>query len=660
MNKFLLFLIGSVFLCLPSFGQLDCFLPKPNQGAPDYEFYANKLNAWVGFVWQLPSNYTGALEGPDRDFYNSGTFKGYMPYDRPGFLPSNHYNFDMNFNITGNTNTDSTFFSTIAFADRNTVDNTPGCEVQHQYFGVLLRTKIWIPEPGIYKITIGSDDGSFLRSNNDIIHDNWGPGKTYNYEENIFTYYRSYPGNDYVGFDLSYYELQGSNRLSFKLERYFGPGEIEGSQDVCGIAPDPVAFVSKGPATYAQGNDGGITYQWQYSLDDDPEGAWTDIPEATSLTYKVPKYEESDTLRNWTGMRYFRRVAIPTAVVSEPTASNIVSVNINPIENMDQAAFGDNKWIGHVYRGSGVFTDENYAGRIEESGVDFSQHFGGISMLDHRFDLVNGCYVTTTNFSVKYKMRLTVDNPGTYTFRLTADDGFRFFINDELQMNHWTSPPNVERTMEYYVTEPGYLDLKIEYYEKGDGNLMRFNSKFVILPLEWGRLSAEACGQDNCLTWETIQEKNTSHFELERSYDGVEWEMFDNSVQAQGNSTELHTYHFTDRRVMASKVYYRIRQVDLDEAFAYSDVMRVDNPFYVQSFVPFPNPTTDKIRFFSHQNVVGVSLISHDYLTHRTMDPVRLHDKRYEVDLGGLKAGVYLFIVRKEDGETETFRIIKN
>src|SRR5690606_37332966 len=142
---------------------------------------------------------------------------------------------------------------------------------------------------------------------------------------------------------------------------------------------------------------------------------------------------------------------------------------------------------------------------------------------------------------------------------------------------------NVPHELPYFAAEAGHLDLVIEYYEGTGGNVMAFESDFVILPLEWGRVTAEACGQDNCLTWETLQEKNTSHFELERSYDGIEWEMFDNSVQAQGNSTEMHTYNFTDKRVMASKMYYRIRQVDLDEAFAYSDVMRVDNPFYSKS-----------------------------------------------------------------------------
>ncbi len=110
---------------------------------------------------------------------------------------------------------------------------------------------------------------------------------------------------------------------------------------------------------------------------------------------------------------------------------------------------------------------------------------------------------------------------------------------------------------------------------------------------------------------------------------------------------------------MASKVYYRIKQVDLDEAFAYSEVMRVDNPFYSKNFMPFPNPTMDKIRFFSATTVLGVSLISNNYVLYRNMHPERLHDNRYEVDLSGLKPGNYVVLLQKEGGATESFKVIK-
>ncbi|HLW19915.1 MAG TPA: hypothetical protein VKX33_06315, partial [Cyclobacteriaceae bacterium] len=135
--------------------------------------------------------------------------------------------------------------------------------------------------------------------------------------------------------------------------------------------------------------------------------------------------------------------------------------------------------------------------------------------------------------------------------------------------------------------------------------------------------------------------------------------MFDNSVLAQGNSTEKISYDFTDNQFMASKVYYRIRQVDLDGAYEYSEVMRVDNPFYATGFLPFPNPTMDKIRFFSKSEVVGLWLVSNDYLVNKEVKPEMMNDNRYEVDLVGLKPGNYVIVVETRDGEKDVFKVIK-
>jgi len=617
---------------------------------------------WYGYTYKIPDTYTGSTDTqrnfPIRDF------KGFLPYDQPGFLRRDTINFDINFNDTGNTSTDGNYFSTIYHPN----DATAGCDVQLNNFGVILLTQFRIPETGIYKITIGSDDGSYLKEsiggNVKVIHDNWGPGKTYNYEENIFDYYREYEANTWVHYDLSYYEKTGSNRLSFKIVKYVGPGEIEGRQDVCGIAPNPREFGSKGPATYEEGDDEGITYQWQYSLDDDPDGTWTDIVGANGLTYKIPKYDvndpeydENDPERNWVGRRYFRRVAIPTAIVSATTASNIVEVNISPIADWDREEYGDNEWIGHVYRGEGEFSEANYAGRTENASANFRETFGNENMNDHRFDLDYGCYIVTTDFSVKYKMKLDVV-PDTYTFTVFGDDGFRLYANGQKILDKWEGSQG-ERSTDYVVTSAGQLELELQYYEGTGRSEIEFSYTSLILPLEWGRVSAEACGPANCLTWETIQEKNTSHFELERSYNGMDWEMFDNSVLAQGNSTEKISYDFTDNQFMASKVYYRIRQVDLDGAYEYSEVMRVDNPFYATGFLPFPNPTMDKIRFFSKSEVVGLWLVSNDYLVNKEVKPEMMNDNRYEVDLVGLKPGNYVIVVETRDGEKDVFKVIK-
>ncbi len=96
------------------------------------------------------------------------------------------------------------------------------------------------------------------------------------------------------------------------------------------------------------------------------------------------------------------------------------------------------------------------------------------------------------------------------------------------------------------------------------------------------------------LNWATANESNSKHFNVERSVDGVRYEKI-GQVKAAGNSTQIRQYSFTDNEALAQNatvLYYRLQQVDIDEAFSYSSVVRInigevktENVFRV-----FPNP----------------------------------------------------------------------
>ncbi len=664
MGRFLLF-VATMLSPLFSYAQLDC----TESTVPST--YSQGVGEWKAYVFQLSPAYN-----PNEDYsreFSAGSgaarkYRGYLPHG-PDFLPTGSLDFDINFGDTGNYATDSTFFRT----DKNWKDNSiPGCDTQLQNFGVIFRSRVTIPsgESGIYRFTIGSDDGSRLgltiREGGEklwdtIPHNNWGGPKTYNYPENRFNYYIELLEGQEVYLDLSYYEREGSNRISFEMVKYLGPGEIEGSQDLCGIAPDPLGFTSRGPASFLTGT---VSYQWQHSLvDDAAPHHWTDIEGATGLTFDESQFHKNGEDQE---VHYYRRVAINTAddVVSRVPTDQRLRVTVNYIENLDQEEYGDNRWIGHIYRGKDTINDDLYMGRTLENEV-FAQNFNynNIPSSPVYFTPDYGCTFLTDDFMVRYKMAMSLE-PGDYTFKVRGDDGFRLSLNGGASwvINQWSNgTKNTFSTFTLEVEQAATMNLVLEYYEGRIGNFIEFDYEFesLALPLEWGEVKADACGPDNCLTWETIQEKNTSHFELERSYNGLDWELFDSSVQAQGNSTEMHTYKFTDKRVMASKIYYRIKQVDLDEAYEYSEVMRVDNPYFVRSYLPFPNPTVDKIRFFSASEVIAVSLISNDYLLNRGVGLEKLHDNRYEVDLVGLKPGNYVILVETLDGRRDVFKVIK-
>jgi hypothetical protein len=79
------------------------------------------------------------------------------------------------------------------------------------------------------------------------------------------------------------------------------------------------------------------------------------------------------------------------------------------------------------------------------------------------------------------------------------------------------------------------------------------------------------------LEWETLQESNSSFFEVQRSTDGTRFSAI-GSVPAHGNSQTPIKYNFTDDEAPSGAVFYRLKQVDKDGNFTFSKVIVVDLP----------------------------------------------------------------------------------
>jgi hypothetical protein len=456
---------------------------------------------------------------------------------------------------------------------------------------------------------------------------------------------------------LNYYENDGANRFSFNIELYFGPGEIKmgndasGSVTFCGINPDPTIISSLGPAVF---EDGEVTeYFWQYATTNDESTVWTTIPGATGKDYDIPAYQDD----SWTGTRYYRRGATNTIVDDEGVSTdvdvftNVLEVIMNPIPDLDRTEFGDNEWIGHTYDAPRNFATSNYAGRVFEDAV-FHQSFpGGV-----------GCTSQTSNFTVQYRMRMDV-SPGTYEFTVNGDDGYRLIIDGVTVIDEWMKEGGRKSTADTYeldVSEDGVIELILDYYELGGDQSITFDyvETLLVLPLEWGDFLGQSCGENNCLNWSTLQEKNTSHFILERSYNGFSWEIFGETLEAQGNSNQEVYYDYADHSVTKDVTFYRIKQVDLDGTFSYSDVIRVENNSVRNKLMPFPNPTTDLLFVDSEEGILSVELTSQDQRVRANPLLEKVSDSRYQIDMRQFPSNHYLVTIQTEKSK-KTYKIMK-
>lgn len=83
------------------------------------------------------------------------------------------------------------------------------------------------------------------------------------------------------------------------------------------------------------------------------------------------------------------------------------------------------------------------------------------------------------------------------------------------------------------------------------------------LPVELIKFNAECYTDYIGLEWQTASESNASHFNLEKSIDGTFWDVIE-TVQAQGNTSELTTYNVRDYNPSGQIAYYRLVQYDFD------------------------------------------------------------------------------------------------
>jgi hypothetical protein len=127
------------------------------------------------------------------------------------------------------------------------------------------------------------------------------------------------------------------------------------------------------------------------------------------------------------------------------------------------------------------------------------------------------------------------------------------------------------------------------------------NPPDVPLPVELSSFSAKYNDESVRLNWITKTEVNNYGFNVERRINEGEWNTL-GFVKGHGNSNSLKEYRYTDNDLFAggSKFQYRLKQLDNDGSFEYSDVIEVEilpTKFELSQNYPNPfNPSTT-IRF---------------------------------------------------------------
>ncbi len=163
------------------------------------------------------------------------------------------------------------------------------------------------------------------------------------------------------------------------------------------------------------------------------------------------------------------------------------------------------------------------------------------------------------------------------------------------------------------------------------------------------------------LNWNTQIEINFSHFTIQRSADGANWEDI-GTVEAKGNSAVQTDYSFTDVQPLAGTNYYRLALVNLDDTYTYSDVKVLQSAAITRvSF--FPNPAHDYVNVSlggvnGRQVTILLTSISGRLMQERTA--VTGSGTVVSFPIQNIAAGMYVLTVVNEDGTRESSPVLIN
>ncbi|HOR60987.1 MAG TPA: T9SS type A sorting domain-containing protein, partial [Bacteroidales bacterium] len=176
------------------------------------------------------------------------------------------------------------------------------------------------------------------------------------------------------------------------------------------------------------------------------------------------------------------------------------------------------------------------------------------------------------------------------------------------------------------------------------------------LPVELVSFVAECNNNNNVqLYWETASEINNDYFEIQRSTDDLAWEVIAN-IQGAGFSNTTLYYDYLDKENPNANIYYRLRQVDYDGAYKFSDIISIrcknimEQP--IVSIYPNPFNSTLNIEFENWDlNYAEIELLD---ITSRTIKTWKLENTLpnfvHEVNLSNLNPAMYMLRIKTSSG----------
>ena len=246
-----------------------------------------------------------------------------------------------------------------------------------------------------------------------------------------------------------------------------------------------------------------------------------------------------------------------------------------------------------------------------------------IEITDHDFD--NSEVYSDSLTGAYYRMIA----PGTYALTVSAENYFTQTIPDVQAVNFQSTVLNIQLV-------PNQVPVELV--------------SFTAIRKETG---VE-------LSWSTATETNNKGFEVQKSQlskvkGQMNW-MNIGFVEGNGTTTESHSYSFNDQNIQPAKYQYRLKQIDLDGSYEYSNIVEVEVSLLGEFSLGqnYPNP-------FNPATVINYSIPEKSFVVLKVYDVLGKEittlvnevkpagNFKVEFDAANLTSGVYIYKLESEN-----------
>jgi hypothetical protein len=188
---------------------------------------------------------------------------------------------------------------------------------------------------------------------------------------------------------------------------------------------------------------------------------------------------------------------------------------------------------------------------------------------------------------------------------------------------------------------------------------------FAPLPVELISFTGWNQGTANKLQWVTATEQNTALYVIEKSISKGIWTSIGEKTAA-GNSNQRLTYDFTDNNPVVGDNYYRLKMIDIDGSFSYSNNINIP---LIEAVVNnfnniYPNPTESILNIeIQATESYDTKVIVYDLLGKKLFEKQVSIDKglnTFQFDFSQLSKSTYLIQFADKVGKLHIAKFIKD